>query len=181
MDKSMDLFEVIKNRYSVRSYLNKPVEYEKLQTIFAMVRLAPSARNTQEWRFILVTDPELRKKVAAAGGQPFLSQCPVIVAACAETDRRIMRCGEPAYPIDVAIALDHLCLAAAGFGLGTCLVASFDPLPVKAALGIPEGVPVVGLVTLGYPGEGEKPPADKPRLRMSEFLWENAWASPFLK
>ena len=59
--------------------------------------MAPSACNAQEWRFILITDPELRANIAEAGGQPFLRQCPVIVAACAITNRRVMRCGEVAY------------------------------------------------------------------------------------
>ncbi|MDR1950180.1 MAG: nitroreductase family protein [Spirochaetaceae bacterium] len=177
----MDIFELIRKRYSVRSFKDTPVEYEKLQAIFSAVRNAPSARNAQEWRFILVTDPNLRKQVAAAGGQPFLSRCPVIVAVCAETDRRVMRCGEPAYPIDVAIAIDHLCLAAVQLGLGTCWVASFDPAPVKKALNVPPECPVVALVALGYSGEETASKADKPRLRMSEFLWENAWATPFLK
>ena len=103
----MNLFDAIAHRRSVRSFLDKPIEREKLVSIFSAVRLAPSARNAQEWRFILVTDPDLREKVAVAGGQPFLRQCPVIVAACAETDKRVMRCGEPAYPIDVAIAIDR--------------------------------------------------------------------------
>ncbi|MDR3144652.1 MAG: nitroreductase family protein [Treponema sp.] len=177
----MDIFESIRKRYSVRAFKDKPVEYEKLQAIFQAVREAPSARNAQEWRFILVTNRDLRKQVAAAGGQPFLSRCPIIVAACAETDCRVMRCGEPAYPIDVAIAIDHLTLAAVQLGLGTCWVASFDPAPVKTALGIPPEAPVVALVALGYPEEEEKPGTDKPRLRMSEFLWENAWGTPFLK
>ncbi len=90
----MNIFDTIANRYSVRSYLDKKVEPEKLRSIFSAVRLAPSARNAQEWRFVVVTDPELREQVAKAGGQPFLKECPVIVAACAETDRRAMKCGE---------------------------------------------------------------------------------------
>ncbi|MDL2229322.1 nitroreductase family protein [Treponema sp. OttesenSCG-928-L16] len=177
----MNLFDAISKRSSVRNFLNKPVEQEKLQSIFSAVRLAPSARNAQEWRFILVTDPELRKKAAAAGGQPFLSQCPVIIAACAETDHRIMRCGETAYPIDVAIAVDHLTLAAAAMGLGTCWVGSFDPDPVKEALRIPGQYPVVGLMALGYPAEKHEAKKDKPRLALSEILWENEWGKPFLR
>jgi nitroreductase len=177
----MNVFDAITKRYSVRAFQDRPVEYEKLQSIFSAVRLAPSARNAQEWRFILVTDPELRKQVAAAGGQPFLFQCPVIIVVCAETDRRVMRCGELAYPINTAIAIDHLTLTAAALDLGTCWVASFDPAPVRAALDIPGPVPVVELVALGYPA-GEKPPgADKPRLKMAEFLWENTWGKPFFK
>jgi nitroreductase len=177
----MNVFEAIARRNSVRSYLDKPVEQEKLQTLFSAVRLAPSARNAQEWRFILITDPVLRERVAAAGGQPFLFQCPVIIAVCAETDRRICRCGETAYPMDVAIAIDHLTLAAMELGLGTCWIASFDPQPVREALNIPGTAPVVELVALGYPSPEDVLKTDKPRLKMSEFLWENTWGKPFLK
>jgi nitroreductase len=177
----MNVFEAIARRNSVRSYLDKPVEQEKLQMIFSAVRLAPSARNAQEWRFIMVTDPILRKKVAAAGGHLFLFQCPVIIAVCAETNRRVCQCGEMAYPMDVAIAIDHLTLAAVELGLGTCWVASFDAQPVREALDIPGAVPVVELVTLGYPAPGDVLKTDKPRLKMSEFLWENTWEKPFLK
>jgi nitroreductase len=174
----MNLFDAIAHRRSVRSFLDKKVEREKLVAIFSAVRLAPSARNAQEWRFILVTDPELRDQVAAAGGQPFLRQCPVIVVACAETDKRMMRCGEPAYTIDVAIAIDHLTLAATAMGLGTCWIGSFDPEPVKEALQIPKDVPIVELVALGYPADTERPVADKHRLPLSEILWENGWRNP---
>lgn len=171
----MNLFEAIAKRRSVRAFLDRPVEREKLQTIFNAVRLAPSARNAQEWRFILVRDPELRAEVAAAGGQPFLKQCPVIVAACALTDRRLMRCGESAYAIDVAIAIDHLTLAATAMGLGTCWIGSFDPEPVREALGVPKELPVVELVALGYPDEEANPPAEKSRLDLSAIVAEDGW------
>jgi len=172
----MNLFEAIAKRRSVRSFSDKPVEREKLDTIFNSVRIAPSARNGQEWRFILVTDPELRMKVAAAGGQPFLKRCPVIVVACAQTDGRDMRCGEKAYPIDLAIAIDHLTLAATAMGLGTCWICSFEAPPVREALGIPETVPLIALVALGY-ADDEAPPttAGKQRLDLEEILMENQW------
>lgn len=172
----MNLFEAIAVRRSVRAYQDKPVEREKLESIFAAVRLAPSARNAQEWRFVLVTDPELRSKVAAAGAPPFLKDCPVIVVACAITDRRIMRCGEAAYPIDLAIAIDHLTLAAAAMGLGTCWIGSFESESVREALGIPEGVPIVELVALGYPADEAPHTVDKRRLSVDEIVAENGWA-----
>jgi nitroreductase len=171
----MNLFEAIAVRRSVRSYLDKPVEREKLTSIFSAVRLAPSARNAQEWRFVAVTDPELRAAVAKAGGQPFLRNCPVIVVACAITDRRAMRCGEVAYPIDLAIAIDHLTLAAAAMGIGSCWIGSFDPEPVRAALDIPQGVPIVELIALGYPADEAPHTVDKPRLSVDEILSENRW------
>jgi nitroreductase len=171
----MNLFEAIAVRRSVRAYRDKSVEREKLESIFAAVRLAPSARNAQEWRFVLVTDPLLRAEVASSGGPPFLKNCPVIVVACALTDKRVMRCGEPAYPIDLAIAIDHLTLAAAAMGLGTCWIGSFDPEPVRTALGIPEGVVIVELVALGYPADEAPNVANKNRLSVDEIVMENGW------
>ncbi len=179
MINHMNIFDTIAKRYSVRSYLDKKVEPEKLTSIFSAVRLAPSARNGQEWRFIVVTDPELREKVAAAGGQPFLKQCPVIIAACAETDRRSMKCGELAYTVDLAIAVDHLTLAATAMGLGTCWVGSFDPVVVREALGIPEATPVPTLLALGYPAEEGKPANGKSRLPLQEIVFENGWNKEF--
>ncbi len=175
----MNIFDTIANRYSVRSYLDKKVEPEKLASIFSAVRLAPSARNAQEWRFVIITDPELREKVAQAGGQPFLKECPVIIAACAETDRRIMMSGELAYTVDVAIAIDHLTLAATAMGLGTCWVGSFDPKVVREALDIPEGYPVAALLALGYPSEQKKPAVEKSRLNLHDIVFENGWQKEF--
>jgi nitroreductase len=175
----MNLFDAIAGRYSVRAYQDKAIEREKLESIFDAVRLAPSARNAQEWRFIVVTDAELRAKVAAAGGQPFLRECPAIIAACAETDRRPMRCGELAYPIDLAIAIDHLTLAATAMGLGTCWIGSFDAPAVRSVLGIPDEVPVVELVAIGYPADRAPAPANRRRLALDEILMENGWRQPW--
>jgi nitroreductase len=171
----MNLFDAIAKRRSVRKFLDKPIEREKIDSIFAAVRLAPSARNVQEWRFILVTDAALRAAVADAGKQPFLAECPVIVVACALTDKRVMRCGEPAYPIDVAIAIDHLTLAATAMGLGTCWIGSFDPEIVRSALDIPETVPIVALVCLGYPADEGPSTVNKDRLPKASIVAENGW------
>ncbi len=168
----MNVFDAIAKRRSVRSFSDKRIEPEKLSSIFNAVRLAPSARNAQEWRFIIVRDPDKRSAVAAAGGQPFLKQCPVIVVACAETDRRPMRCGEVAYPIDLAIAIDHFTLAATAMGLGTCWIGSFDARAVRAALAIPEMVPVVSLLAVGYPNDEA---AEKARLPEERIIAEDGW------
>jgi nitroreductase len=175
----MNIFDTIANRYSVRAFSERAVERAKIESIFNAVRLAPSARNTQEWRFVLVTDAKLKASVAEAGGQPFLKECPVIVAACAVTDKRPMRCGELAYPIDIAIAIDHLTLAAVAMGLGTCWIGSFDPIKVRMVLNIPEEVPVVELIALGYPADSAPPPQHKNRLKLSDILMENGWQEPW--
>ena len=105
--------DAIRTRKSVREYLDKPVEDEKLNVILEAARLAPSASNRQEWRFVVVRDPKTRRKLAeAASSQTFVGQAPVVIVACAETDNHVMRCGQLCYPIDVAIALDHMSLVA---------------------------------------------------------------------
>lgn len=123
----MNVIDAIKARKSVRRYLEKPIEEEKLLSVLETGRLAPSASNRQEWRFIIVRDEITRKKIAeAASRQTFVGEAPVIIVACAETTGHIMMCGQQCYPIDVAIALDHITLAAVELGLGTCWIGAFD-------------------------------------------------------
>lgn len=171
----MDVYDAIRIRRSVRAFLRQPVEKEKLDRIFAAVRLAPSARNRQEWRFVVVTGDVMRGRLAReAANQPFLAEAPVVLACCAETDGRVMRCGQPCYPIDVAIAMDHLSLAAAAEGLGTCWIGSFDEGIVKGLLGIPEAIRVVELMPLGYPADPAA--VEKTRLSVPEFLRFERWS-----
>jgi len=170
----MDVYEAIRRRKSVRSYLDKAVEPDKLERVLEAARLAPSASNRQEWRFVVVTDRDKRHALAeAAAGQRFVGEAPVVIAACAQTDGRVMRCGLPCYPIDVAICVDHLTLAAAAEGLGTCWIGSFDPAAVRKVLGIPEAVVVVALTPLGYPRDPS--PADKSRLPLEEIVHREGW------
>jgi nitroreductase len=151
---ALGVIESIKTRKSVRAYLDKPVEDEKINLVMEAARLAPSASNKQEWRFVIVREPETRKKLAEkAGRQAFVAEAPVVIAACAETDGHVMPCGQLSYPIDVAIALDHISLAAVELGLGTCWIGLFDEKLVKEALGIPEEIRVVELMTFGYPAD----------------------------
>ncbi|MEM2915056.1 MAG: nitroreductase family protein [Candidatus Bathyarchaeia archaeon] len=170
----MNVIDSIRTRKSVRAYLDKPVEDEKLSTILEAGRLAPSASNRQEWRFIIVREPERRKKLAeAASGQTFVGEAPVVIVACAETDNHVMRCGQLSYPIDVAIALDHISLAAVELGLGTCWIGSFDEKRVKEILDIPEKIRVVELMTLGYPSDPS--PAKKNRLPLNRIVKYEHW------
>jgi nitroreductase len=170
----MDVMNAIKTRKSVRAYLDRPVEEEKLNVVLEAARLAPSASNRQEWRFVIVRDAEIRKKLAAvAGGQAFVGEAPVLIVACAETDGHVMRCGQPCYPIDVAIALDHMSLAAVGLGLGSCWIGLFDEKKVKDILHIPDQIRVVELMPLGYPSD----PAvvSKKRLALDRIVRYEHW------
>ena len=159
----MDVLEPIRKRYSCRSYKDQAVEQEKLDTIFEAARLAPSAKNMQDWRFVAVTDKQTRIKLAAAANdQKFLENAPVIIAACSNGDYEML-CGQQIGPIDIAIALDHISLQAASIGLATCWIGSFYPAKVRAILGIPEDIAVVELMALGYP-------ADKQTIRKRENI-----------
>ena len=167
----MNVMEAIRTRRSIRSYEDTPVEEEKLLQVLEAARLAPSSANRQEWRFVVVRDAETRMELmTAAKNQPFVGQAPVIIACCAETDKHVMTCGELCYSIDVAIAIDHMTLAAWELGLGTCWIGAFYADQVREILGIPGDVPVVELLSLGYP---EKVPPGTDRLPMEEIIrWE---------
>lgn len=170
----MTVDEAIRTRKSVRAFQDEPISPETLKDIMEQVRLAPSARNLQEWRFILVTDPVKRTLIGeAANGQRFVGEAPVAIVACAETDKRLMSCGHPSYLMDVAIALDHLSLAAAAVGLGTCWIGAFDPARVREILGIPDEIEVIGLMPIGYPANPGTQP--KQRLDYEIIVRENSW------
>ncbi|MCL5269557.1 MAG: nitroreductase family protein [bacterium] len=152
----MDVMEAIRIRRSVRAYRPDPIEEATLEAVTEALRLAPSACNNQPWRFVLVTDPALRARLAeAAHGQAYLAEAPVVVVGCAFPDRAYPRMGGywNSADVDLAIAIDHLTLAAAAVGLGTCWIGAFDEGAVKKMLGVPAGVKITAMTPLGYPRE----------------------------
>lgn len=170
----MEILDVIRRRYSVREYQDKPIPEEKLLRILEAARLAPSARNIQEWRFVVVKEPSLRKELSiASNNQAFVAGAPVILVCCAVVSDYVMRCGLSAYPVDLSIAVDHISLQAVAEGLGSCWIGSFYPEQVKKILFIPEKVKIVALLTLGYPTQ--KMVIDKNRLPLYKIYSENKW------
>jgi nitroreductase len=173
----MKVMEAIAERRSIRSFSDRPVEDEKLLRVLEAGRLAPSARNMQDWRFIVVKNPGLRQKlVDAARNQEFVGQAPVVIAACGTSDY-VMTCGQLTYPIDVAIAVDHMTLAAVEEGLGTCWIGAFHEEKVKAILGVPSAVRVVTLLPLGYPAESSESTKTMPKQRkhLEEIIVYDGW------
>ena len=169
----MDFLELVKSRYSVRSYQPRPVEQDTLDRILEAVRLAPSGSNRQPWRFAVVRDEEVRRQlVAACSNQQFIAQAPVVVAGVGLMPDRVMRCDIPGDPVDVAIAMEHLALAAAAEGLGTCWIGAFYQDQVREVLGIPDSAKVVALMTLGYPADS---PRSKNRKPVSEIVCYDRW------
>lgn len=147
----MDVLEAIRTRRSIRSYLPTEVEQERLDKVLEAARLAPSGANRQAWKFIVVTDPDIRKKLAGiTRGQSFVADAPIVVAAVATEPTVTTGSGEPAHRIDIAIAVDHMTLAAHALGLGTCWIGAFDQRGAEQVLGVPHGAEVVVLLALGY-------------------------------
>jgi nitroreductase len=168
----MDVMDAIRKRYSCRSYDNQPVPDETLRELLEAARLAPSARNLQDWRFVVVTEPEIREKLCKqAIRQEFVQQAPVIIVACSNNPY-IMGCGQRIAPIDVAIAMEHLVLAATAKGLGTCWLGAFNPHKVRQILGIPSHIEVVNLLALGRPAKTAKSPD---RLPIDHIVCKNRW------
>lgn len=180
----MTLMDIIKGRYSVRRYLDKPVEREKLTLCLEAARLAPSACNAQPWRFIVVDEPALKEKLcqAAFSGiyrMDFAKRAPVIVAVVADQKSYASRAGSLVrntsfYRIDLGIAGEHFVLQAAELGLGTCWIGWFDEGAVKRVLGIPRSKRVEYLLSLGYP-DSSQAGREHGRKTLSEMSGWNGW------
>ncbi len=144
----MDVFDAVKSRHSVRSYLQDPLPKEKLDRILEAARLSPSAMNRQPWHFIVVTDKEKRKALSKGNFAHFLEDAPVVIVGCADKDASLKW-----HVVDTTIALQTMVLVATGEGLGTCWIGSFNQGDVKALLRIPPNFDVVALLAVGYPCE----------------------------
>lgn len=156
----MDVTSAIRERRSVRAYQATPVEEEKIIRILEAGRLSPSAKNRQEWKFIVVRERETREQLAQ--GKKFVAEAPVIIVACATEAEYVMFCGQPAGTVDTSIAFAYMILQAHELGLGTCWLGAFNAAEVKRTLGIPPHVQVVAMTPLGYPAQVPAPTPRKP-------------------
>ncbi len=173
MGAIMDVMEAIRTRRSIRAYQDRPVEEEKLVQVIEAGRLAPSARNLQDWKFIIIKDKQKRTRLSeATRGQSFVAAAPVVIAACGTEIEYIMTCGQYCYPIDVAIAVNHMTLEAIALGLVNCWIGAFYEGQVKEILEIPDNVRVVVMLTLGYPAES---PFARPRKNLEEIMAYEKW------
>jgi nitroreductase len=164
----MSVTTAISKRRSIRAYKDTPVEEEKLQLVLEAARLSPSARNRQEWKFVVVRDREtLSRLVEVAPSGQFLIQAPITIVVCATEREYVMTCGQPAGTVDCSIALAYLILQAHELGLGTCWLGGYSEEAVKEILGIPAEARIVAITPLGYPAEA---PEAKPRKPLSEIV-----------
>ncbi|MFH1451134.1 MAG: nitroreductase family protein [bacterium] len=164
----MNISEVIFTRRSVRSYNDKEVSLEKLEKVLKAAQAAPSASNKQDYKLIVVKDPEKRRALAqAASNQEFVGEAPIIIVPVSLEPDKVMTCEVPTYAVDLAIAVDHMTLAAVEEGLGTCWIGAFSQKEVKMILGIPESYKVLTLLPLGYPADSPRP---KTRKGLQELI-----------
>jgi len=174
--------ELVQRRRSIRRYLDKPVEREKVLICLEAARLAPSANNVQPWRFLVIDDPELKAKFAeqAFSGIYFITRfaakAPVLILILARLDVIANRLGRriqdiPFYLIDIGIAGEHIVLQAEELGLGTCWIGWFDVRKTRKFFKIPRKYKIMSLLAMGY--YEKRPPSEKKRKELEEIAWFN--------
>ena len=167
--------QLARERRSIRAYRPDPVEDSKLEMVLEAGRLAPSACNLQPWSFVVLRDPEGRKRLQAVYDKPwFYEQAPVVVAVCCAPGEAWVRRkdGKNHGDVDCAIAVDHMTLCAQELGLGTCWICAFDPVAAREVLGLPPQVEPVAFFPLGYPAEEGRP---KQRKQLAELVHHGQW------
>lgn len=177
----MDVMEAIRVRRSIRAFKPAPVSDEDLAAVLEAGRLAPSWKNSQVWRFVVVREEGTKRQLAeqaVAAGNPgcrAVQQAPVVIAACAELARSGCRDGVPEtdkgdfwYMFDVALAMENMALAALSFGLGTLFIGRMDAAKAAEILQVPPGYACVVLMCLGHPDEA---PAPRPRKALAEIAF----------
>jgi len=173
----LDIFQVMRDRRSIRRYQDVPVDNDKIEQVLEAARLAPSWKNMQCWRFLVVREQSARELLLGAipednPGKKAIAAAPVSILVCADPSESDVENGIPYFVADTAIAFEHLCLAAHALGLGTCWIGWYDERKIKQALGVPEHIRVVGMTPLGYPDQQPKP---RPRKELAEIAFFDGW------
>ena len=148
----MSFLELSRKRFSARSYRKDEVEQEKLDYILECARIAPSAVNFQPWRFIVVKSEDQKKKLQECYAKDWFKTAPLYIVVCADPSEAWKRRadGKCHADVDAAIAAEHICLAAADVGLGSCWVCNFKPDIFGANFKLPEGQYPVAIIPIGY-------------------------------
>ncbi len=173
MVNGKEMLDLITSRQSDRSYINRPVETDKIERILEAGRMSPSACNSQPWKFIVVTDSELRKKIAKAasakilGMNEFVSQAPVLILVIREKPNTSSRIGASIKRtdyslIDIGIATENICLQAKAEGIGSCIIGWFDENKIRKLLGVPPAKRIKLIISLGYTAKGQRAKKRKP-------------------
>ena len=166
----MDFFELIERRYSVRAYTNQPVEEEKLRKVLRAGQLAPTAANLQPFRLLVRETRGCQDALGRLYHRDWFCQAPLVIGVCSVLKEGwVRRDGKNYADVDAAIVMDHMVLAAAALGLGTCWIAAFDPAVARSVFDLPEGFEPLAFTPLGYPAD--QAPAERPRKPLAELLW----------
>ena len=169
----MEFYEVIRARYSVRAYRPDPVPEDKLNRILEAARLAPTAANRQPFKIIIIHTRGREAELRRLYGKEWFVQAPLVIGVIALPETGWKRLDGKNYSeVDTTIAMDHLILAAASEGLGTCWIAAFDPEAAREVLNLPENVEPVAFTPLGYPADS---PSPKKRKELSELICYERW------
>jgi nitroreductase len=166
----MEFYELIQKRYSCRAYRGEPVDEAKLSRILEAARLAPTAANRQPFRLIVASTAGREAELAQVYNRDWLCQAPLILCACGLREAAWERGdGRNYLDVDIAIVVDHLVLAAAYEGLGTCWVAAFNRDAARGFFKLPEQVEPIILTPLGYPNDEPRPKERKPMEQLVNF------------
>lgn len=170
----MKFTELARKRSSIRSYTPEPVTDKQLHSVLEAGCLAPTACNLQPFQILVVREKENLRALSAAYSRDWFKEAPVVLVLCTDSSKAWKRSGDERCLIDVdgAIVADHMTLAAAELGLGTCWIGSFDPAIVRRVLAIPEPVEPLVMLTLGHPNEPGRP---KTRLPMDQLVRYEKW------
>ncbi len=152
--ESMSFANLAKRRYSCRKFTSRIPSKEELESILSVARLAPSAKNLQPWKFIVVNEEPLLSSLKKTYARSWLEEAPVIIAVCGDHGSAWTRDdGKVHTDIDVAIAIDHLTLAATDKGMGTCWICKFDAVAAAQILSVPDPWEVIALIPIGFPAD----------------------------
>ncbi len=160
----MNIQEFIKlaqERSSIRKYSNKEVSCEVINQIIESARIAPSAVNFQPWKFLIIKGEKSKQIVRESYKREWFATAPLYIIACGNHQEAWHRSfdGKDHTDIDIAIAVEHICLSATSAGLGTCWVCNFDATKLKTDLSLPENLEPIAIIPLGYPeGDGDVRP-----------------------
>jgi nitroreductase len=173
----MRIPEAIRERRSVRRFTDREVSEEEAKLLVEAALMAPSAGNLQPWEFVVVRDPEIKRRlVGAAHGQRFISTAPVVFVVCVVPRRSASRYGSRGRDLyclqDTAAAVQNLMLTARANGLGSCWVGAFDEGRASEALGLPDWVRPIAIVPVGHPAES---PQRSPRHPLGRVLHKDRW------
>ena len=162
----MGVFDTIKDRRTIRAYKGEIIPKEKLEKLLEAARLAPSAANRQNWKFIVVENEKIKNQlVTGCNNQAFVGTASHVIAGIGDSAQKW-------YQVDLAIALEHIVLEAVELELGTCWIGAFNEDEVKKILKIPQDKKIVALLTVGVPAES---PTARPRKAMEEIVAYNEY------